>query len=105
MTPQELHTFVQAAPLGMLYVLNCTREHSDDEFIEGGHTFRVIAEREGTGNLGDNTEVYYFADYGHELPTRVYPEDFDLHESGRIDLCDSCTDSYEIVAVIPPLTK
>lgn len=23
MTPQELHTFVQAAPLGMLFVLNC----------------------------------------------------------------------------------
>ena len=99
MTPQELHTFTQNAAKGTLVVLNLTQVSTDGDEVDTDVS-RVIAEyRDGCTTVSD------FVGYGYDFPFRDYPEDFDLIASGRLDDGESCTDTYEIVAVIPPLTR
>ena len=90
MTPQELHTFTQNAAKGTLVVLNLTNVDHDDEYDDETYVSRVVAESYFDGT----TRVHELVGYGRDLSIRCYPQDF-----------DELDDSYEIVAVIPPLTE
>ena len=90
MTPQELHTFVQNAPKGTLVVLNLTNVDHYDDYDDETYVSRVVAD----SFLDGTTRVSELVGYGYDLSIRRYPQDF-----------DELDDSYEIVAIIPPLTK